>query len=306
MPADAVDAPIAAGRTSGTSATPATRDDVGAWRPVHPMTRTVLLVGSVLVFFAGLQLYVLSRHTADLFAWTIAVPLMAAFAGGFYWGALPLAIGCGLEQTWARARAGTLGITAFLWATLSATLLHIDKFHIHGDPWKAQSAAWFWISIYVAVPVALTIGVVLQFVIPGDDPPRVAPFTVWYRALLAMMGGGAVAVAVSLVVKPVSTDRWWPWALTPLTARAIGAWILGLGVLWLCAVYENDYSRIRLALRSYLWLVALELGALVRFSDDLRSGKRTSVLVGVLLATALIDIVGMFSVSRRSDARTSP
>jgi hypothetical protein len=266
----------------------------------------VLLVGSVLVFFAGLQLYGLSTRTDDLFAWTIAVPLMAAFIGGFYWGALPLALGCALEKTWVFARTGTLGITAFLWATLAATLLHIDKFHIHGDPWRAQSAAWLWISIYVAVPVLLTIGVVLQFTMRGQDPPRTAPFTMWYRALLLIMGAGIASVAIALIARPLSVDGWWPWALTPLTARALGAWILGLGVVWLWATYENDYFRIRLALRTYLWLVALLFLALMRYSDDLRSGSRTAALAGALIASTVIVLVGMIPASHTEARRASP
>jgi hypothetical protein len=112
------------------------------------------------------------------------------------------------------------------------------------------------------------------------------------------MGLGITGVAAALIARPASTDRWWPWPLTPLTARALGAWILGLGVVWLWSVYENDYFRIRLALRSYVWLVALEFIALLRYSDDLRSGKRTSVLVGALLATTLIVVVGMLRASR--------
>jgi hypothetical protein len=264
-----------------------------------------LLAGSVLVFFAGLQLYALSTRTEDFFAWTIAPALTAAFIGGFYWGALPLAVGCALERSWAFARTGTLGITVFLWATFAATMLHIDKFHIHGEAWRAQSAAWLWITIYVAVPVFMTIGVVIQFLMPGDDPPRTAPFSMWYRGLLAVMGLGVTGVAIALIARPLSVNTWWPWTLTPLTARALGAWILGLGVVWLWAVYENDYFRIRLALRTYLWLVALELLALWRYSDDLHSGTRTSVLVGALLATALIAVVGMLGAARTSPTRVS-
>jgi hypothetical protein len=280
-----------------TSSTPAS-GGTASWRGVHPITRVVLLTGSALVFVAGLQLYVFSSHTDDLFAWTIAVPLTAAVIGGFYWGALPLAIGCALQHNWAYARAGVLGITAFLWATFAATMLHIDKFHIHGEAWAPQSAAWFWIVVYVAVPIGMTIGVVMQFVTPGDDPPRAAPFAGWYRSLLALMGVAITSVAIALIVAPVATGRRWPWALTPLTARALGAWILGLGVVWLCAAYENDYPRIRLVLASYVWLGALQMLALARYADDLHPGRRTTALVIAILVSMAIAAVGMLGISR--------
>jgi hypothetical protein len=144
----------------------------------------------------------------------------------------------------------------------------------------------------------MTSGVVMQFVLPGDDPPRHAPFAVWYRGLLAVMGVAIASVAIALIVDPVATGRWWPWALTPLTARALGAWIVGLGVVWLCAAYENDYPRIRLVLASYLWLGALELLALARYADDLHPGRRTTGLVIAILASMTIAAVGMLGVSR--------
>ena len=42
-------------------------------------------------------------------------------------------------------------------------------------------------------------------------------------ALLAVVG-------MALMAMPGSAD-WWPWQLTPLTARAIGAWCIGLAVV---------------------------------------------------------------------------
>jgi hypothetical protein len=286
------------------SASPTARS-VG-WRPLHPVTRAVLLVGSLLVFFAGVQLYALSTRTDDLFAWTIAVPLTAAVIGGFYWGSLPLAIGCGLQRVWVYARAGVLGITVFLWATLGATLLHLDKFHIHGEDWKAQSAGWLWIGIYVVVPVWMTIGVGLQFVMPGDDPQRAQPLPALYRAVAAVMGAGIVGIGVVLFTRPLQTDRWWPWPLTPLTARAFAAWVLGLGVVWLCVAYENDYARVRIALMAALWLGALELLALVRYADDLRNGTRAAYFAGAVVVTMLVAAAGLLSARSRARARRGP
>ena len=52
-------------------------------RRVLPVMRVLLVAGTVPVFAAGTQLYVLSAHTGRYFAWTIANPLKAATIGAF-------------------------------------------------------------------------------------------------------------------------------------------------------------------------------------------------------------------------------
>jgi hypothetical protein len=65
--------------------------DAGAGSTVRPLTggmRGVFLVGSVLVFAAGVQLFVLTSRTDKWFAWTIHPNLTAAFLGGLLFTAL--------------------------------------------------------------------------------------------------------------------------------------------------------------------------------------------------------------------------
>jgi len=45
----------------------------------------MLLLASVLVFIIGIPLFVLPELTEINFAWTINVPLTAAFLGAAYW-----------------------------------------------------------------------------------------------------------------------------------------------------------------------------------------------------------------------------
>src|SRR5207244_13401937 len=37
----------------------------------------------------------------------------------------------------------------------------------------------------------------------------------------------------------------WPWRLTPLTARAIASWLIGLGIVLVWAILERDCSNRR-------------------------------------------------------------
>ena len=72
-----------------------------------------------------------------------------------------------------------------------------------------------------------------------------------------------------LFAEPAWAARWWPWALTPLTARAMASWLLGLGVVPATAFLENDWVRIRAATAAYAVLGVLELVALARYGDHL-------------------------------------
>jgi hypothetical protein len=78
-----------------------------------------------------------------------------------------------------------------------------------------------------------------------------------------------VPLGVALLVDPVSAGPLWPWDLTPLTGRAVGAWSLGLGIAAAHAVRENDWSRIGAATASYVVFGVLELVAIARYPSEL-------------------------------------
>jgi uncharacterized integral membrane protein len=63
--------------------------------------RTLLLVASVLVFIIGIPLFLLSGQTDRYFAWTISVPLTAAFLGAAYWSSFLIEFMASRERVWA-------------------------------------------------------------------------------------------------------------------------------------------------------------------------------------------------------------
>jgi hypothetical protein len=227
--------------------------------------RLVLLTGALFVFAAGVQLFVLTDHTDKLFAWTIDNPLTAAFLGAFYWTALPLALLSGLERRWANARVGISGVLVFISLTLTATLIHFDTFHFHSPHLVAKGAAWLWLVIYIVDPPAVLVFWILQLRLPGRDGPRMAALPQWYRAVMGIQSAAALAVGVGLFVAPTATRRLWPWTLTPLTARAIAAWVIALGVVLATAIWENDWLRLFPAVSSYAVLGVLQGIALARY-----------------------------------------
>jgi hypothetical protein len=242
---------------------------IGSGRSVDPVMRLALYVGSVLVSLAGVALYVLTDHTDDLFAWTIAAPNTAAFLGAFYWTALPLAFLSAREATWERARVGIPGVLVFLWGTLAATLLHLEIFHFDRPEFLPSAAAWSWLAIYALDPVLVSLGLFRQARVPGHDRPRGTPLPKAYTLVQVAEAVVVLFVGASMFAVPAWVAGWWPWPLTPLTSRSMAAWLLGFGVVLLTATWENDWRRIRNATIAHTVLGVLQLVALVRYPDAL-------------------------------------
>lgn len=256
--------------------------------------RAILWIGAGFVAAAGLNEYLLSAQTDRYFAWTIALPLTAAFLGGFYLTALGMAVISARQREWSRARVGIPGVAAFLWLTLLATLLHLDLFHLHTGPATARAAAWAWLAIYILDPIALTTLWILQTRIPGPDRPRTDVLPTWYRGLIGVEGGVAVVVGVCLFVAPSTAVHLWPWPLTPLTAQAVAAWLVGYGGVLLTMIYENDWERVRPALAPSVVLFVLQVVALIRYPDVVNwSAASASIFLLMLCGASVLGGVGL-------------
>jgi hypothetical protein len=244
------------------------------------------LVDSLLVLLTGIQLFVLTEYTDRFFAWTITPAPTAAFLGAAYWAALPLVYLSSRETSWARARLAVFGVLVFTSLTTVATLIHLDRFHLFDPHPLAQFAAWVWLAVYVLVPPALLIILILQTRLPGGDPPRQAPQPGWLRASLALQSLVMLVVGVVLFIAPLAPV--WPWQLTPLTGRAVGAWLIGVGVIVAHMNLENDWGRGRATMISYTLLAILELLALARYPMVVAWNALSTLLYVLFLVSVLV------------------
>ena len=264
-------------------------------RPLIAPMRWLLYAASALVFLAGLQLTVFTEHTATYFAWTISPPLTAAFLGASYWAAVPVELIAARQSTWATARVAVPAIWLFTTLTLVATVLHSDKFHFSSPIASAQDAAWFWLAIYAGVPVAMLLIWILQLRAPGSDPPRGPPAPTWMRLLVLGQGVGMLAVGVGLFLVPDVIKGGWPWGLTTLTARAIGAWLIGIGFAALHASRENDFLRIRPLAGGYIAFAILQFIATARYSGSVNwNGPAAWVYIAFLATVLPVGLFGWF------------
>jgi hypothetical protein len=194
--------------------------------------------------------------------------MTAAFLGAGYLASFILEFLAYREKTWANARIAVRSVLIFTTLTLIATILHFDRFHLNSPVFSAMVAAYLWLAIYIAVPIALLILFIYQIRLQGSTPKRKATLFTWMRLVLVAQGIIMLVTGMILFLSPATAFTFWPWALTPLTSRAIGAWLLGIGVIALHMTWENDHKRNRIAYISYAVLGILQAASLVRYAGE--------------------------------------
>ena len=234
-------------------------------RSVAAVTRRLLLAYCALGFFAGVPLFIGTGETDRYFAWTIMPSLTAAFLGAGYWASCVLNLLAARKRAWAGARIAVPAGLVFTTVMLVATLLHLDRFHFGGPLSVAQSVAWIWLVVYVAIPPLTLIVFLRQTRAPGRDEFRGPPLPRAVRFVLACQGVVMTGVGTALLLAPEATASIWPWTLTELTGRAAAAWLAGVGVLAMQISWENDISRASVAFVPYTLLAGLQFVALARY-----------------------------------------
>ena len=232
-----------------------------ASRPTTGFARLFLWQLAATLFVVGFPVFVLSAQTDEYFAWTIDPPLTAAFLGANYWGSMVLVLFCARERDWAIARVTVPGIFVAGTFLLLATLLHLDRFAME------TVRGWLWVILYAGLPPAVALLVAVQLRTPGGDPPRVAPLSPAVRFVLALQAAVLLGVGGALFAVPADAASIWPWSLTDLTARAIGAWLLAIGTTVLVSRREDDWPRLTAPMAGYAAIAALQLIALARYPD---------------------------------------
>ena len=270
-------------------AAPATTN-TGVSRGLLPATRWLLIAFCGLTALGLGSLYVLAGTTDRTFAWTIQPPLTAAFLGAGYGAGFVLSALALRDGIWVRARLPVYTVLVFVLLTLVPTLIHLDRFHFAPEfdalgP-LAKGAAWFWLAIYVGLPLLMVPVVVAQERAVGVDPPRRRPVPLGLRVALAVESAVLVVVGVVLFVAPTAAEILWPWPLTPLTARAVAAWLVAFGGTAAVAAF-GDLERLRSGTIAFTALGSLVLLAVARFPGTV-DWSRPAAWVFVATAAAAV------------------
>ncbi len=276
---------------------PPTTADAATARRLLPEMRVLLLAFSVLTALAVIALFVLSEQTDETFAWTIQPPLTAAFLGSGYAAGFVLVVLSLRDPVWAHSRVAVLTILMFVVLTLVATLVHVNRMHFDDDfgalPLLPKVAAWFWLAVYVVIPVVMLAVLLRQERAAGTDPPPRHPVPGILRVALAFESAVLLVVGVVLFVSPTTATTLWPWSLSPFTGRVVAAWLVSFGLATALAAVAGDLERLRTAAIAYTVFGVLVAVSAVRFAGTVAwEDPAAWVLAGTTVAVILTGAAG--------------
>jgi membrane protein CcdC involved in cytochrome C biogenesis len=241
-------------------------------RPVTPRLRVILDVFAGLALTAGALLFFGATRTDAWWSWTIQPPLTAATLGAFYWAAFVLILSAARSKTWIRARPAVYPVAVIALLLLVITLIHLDRFDLD------SLFGVFWVVAYVLVPLLLAWAIADQLGTPGEDGRGAQRLPRALRRVLIVEGAAMLAAGALLLIAPGAADDVWPWALSPLTSRAIGSFLVGVGLAALIAVRDDDPLSFRGAALAYTALGVLQLLALNLHIPDLGDSPLATAL----------------------------
>lgn len=248
--------------------------------------RLAFRASALLALIAGLLLFAGATRTDDYFSWTIDPPQTAAFLGASFWAAAILFQWAAQQRDWERLRIAVFPELAVAVLLLIATYMHLDKFH-------DDLFGYFWVAVYSIAPAVL-IYLISATRGPGDaaDGEQPIPMPVWLRAALALQALAFAVYGVGLFVSPSGFDAAWPWALTPLTARAIASFLLGFALAAAIALRSGSLQRFRGAALTYAALGALQLLSVALHSSDFDDGAALPLFAAFFASVLAVGAAG--------------
>ena len=235
---------------------------------VLPATRvlSVAIIPFLLVAFVVLYFFPSAHDTANLFAWRIKPPFTPMVLGSVYLGGSYFFLRAARATQWHRVEGGFLPVGLFASLMGLATIIHWNKF-IH-----ANVAFWLWAGLYFTTPF-LVFGV--WFLNQREESGPAPDDVLLSRAATMVIGAlGVLAVASTafLFFLPKTAIHAWPWTLTELTARVMGA-IFALGVAGVGAFAGRRWSGARILFQVEGLMLVLILVAAVRAHADFDTSR---------------------------------
>jgi hypothetical protein len=233
---------------------------------IFASTRVVSAVIIPFLVVAFAVLFPWPTDTDRLFAWPIKPTISAMVLGSVYLGGAYFFFRVVRSSQWHTVAGGFIPIGTFASLMGITTILHWDRF-IH-----SHVAFWLWVALYFTTPFiifAVFIRNQRQYDRTTTDELEIAPTA---AVALAISGGLAVLMCAFLYLFPSQAIRIWPWTLSPLTARVLGA-IFALGLAGLGAVRERRWSAARLLIQVEGFMLVLILVAAARAHDEFDSGN---------------------------------
>jgi len=263
---------------------------------VLPATKLLsgFIIPFLLVAFVVLYFFPSAKDTARLFAWRIVPPFTPMVLGAVYLGGCYFFLRAVRATEWHRVEGGFLSVGSFATLMGMATIIHWNKF-IH-----ANVAFWLWAGLYFTTPF-------LVFAVwwrnRGEQPPTPVgdlQLPMWAARLIGVAGILAAVASLVLFLFPRLAIDIWPWPLTELTARVMGA-IFALGAVGVAAFRYRRWSGLRVLLQVGGVMLAFIAVAVVRARNDFDTSRPLTWLFAVgFVALAAGSAVLYASMKRRA------
>jgi hypothetical protein len=233
---------------------------------VLPLTRAVAWFIAPFLLAGFAVLWPVPTDTDTLFAWHMTPTLTPMILGAAYLGGAYFFVRVGRAAQWHTIKGGFLPVIAFATLLGIATIMHWDKFqHRH-------VAFWLWAGLYFSTPFLLALVYLSngRHNAPVDEGGPTLPVTA--TRLIGGLATLALTTGLFLFAFPATAIRYWPWHLTPLTARVIGA-VFCLGLAGIGAFTDRRWTSARIPLQVGFVMLVLILVAGVRARAELASGN---------------------------------
>jgi hypothetical protein len=233
-----------------------------------------------------LVLYPVPTDTQQWFAWTIHPTMTPMILASAYLGGAFFFVCVVREQMWHTVKIGFLAVALFASLLGIATIVHWDKFN-HGFV-----AFWIWAALYFLAPFLVLAAWLVNRRYEAPPQPDDVRLPDVARGVIAVVGLLALVTGLMLFLAPTTAIGIWPWLLTPLTCRVVGA-IYCLGCALLIVVPDPRWTTFRLMLQVEMVMVTLIVIAAVRAHGEFYTDRPITWLmlggfVGVLLGSVYL------------------
>jgi hypothetical protein len=230
---------------------------------VLPATRilSIAIIPFLLVAFVVLYFWPSADDTPRLFAWRIAPGFTSMVLASVYLGGSYFFLRAARAKQWHRVSGGFIAVGLFATMMGVATIIHWDRF-IH-----TNVSFWLWDGLYFTTPLLV---LAVWFANQREHVATTAADLLLPEVtatIIGVLGIAAIVTSVFLFVFPRTAITIWPWALTELTARVMGA-IFALGVAGVGAFTDRRWTSARILLQVEGFMLVLILLAVVRARGD--------------------------------------
>jgi hypothetical protein len=182
-----------------------------------------------------------------------------------------------------------------------ATILHWDKFN------HSHISFYTWTVLYFTTPF-LILGAWLRnrSADPGAPDANDVVISLPVRLMMGGVGGFTLLISLILFLAPQLLIDIWPWTLTPLTARVVGAMFSISGIVGLGIALDSRWSAARIILQTQVFTIAMMLIASVRAWGDFNQANPVTWIFTGGLAALLVGVTGLYFVIDRQKTAAPP